>query len=380
MAVYQDKDKNGKVIKTKDGRSWYFRLYKDGKQYQSKKYKKKEEAEDEEALFLLKRDNPLYKPFSVIARGYFEELKKSKKESTFYTYEKDYNKHIKSYFEKYNNISSIGISIIRDWSEEMEKKKLSVAFLNKIRNILKGIFDYAIRNFNLENNPVVTYGTFKTKNDKIITDEEKLRYITYNEFNQFITFVDDDLWNTFFTFAYYTGCRKGEMQALIWKDIDLDNNIISITKTLYEVKNGLKSINSTKNNQNRKIKMSKTLSECMKKYKNKVMTYTDFNEQWFVFGNIKNLSKTSIERYRKKYFDLSGVHEITMHEFRHSHVSLLINEFVKSSKEKNIKIDTTKFFVMMSNRMGHTIPVMQRTYMHLFPTIQDEIVDLLDNL
>ena len=34
MAVYQDKDKNGKIIKTKDGRSWYFRLYKDGKQYQ----------------------------------------------------------------------------------------------------------------------------------------------------------------------------------------------------------------------------------------------------------------------------------------------------------------------------------------------------------
>ena len=59
---------------------------------------------------------------------------------------------------------------------------------------------------------------------------------------------------------------------------------------------------------------------------------------------------------------------------------LLINEFVKFSKEKNIKIDTTKFFVMMSNRMGHTIPIMQRTYMHLFPTIQDEIVDLLDSL
>lgn len=35
---------------------------------------------------------------------------------------------------------------------------------------------------------------------------------------------------------------------------------------------------------------------------------------------------------------------------------------------------------MLSDRMGHTVDVMQRTYMHLFPTIQDEIVDLLDNL
>lgn len=35
---------------------------------------------------------------------------------------------------------------------------------------------------------------------------------------------------------------------------------------------------------------------------------------------------------------------------------------------------------MMSNRMGHTIQIMQKTYMHLFPTIQDEIVEILDNL
>lgn len=380
MAVYQDKDKNGKVIKTKDGRSWYFRAYKNGKQFESKKYLTKQQAIDEEASFILKRDNPLYKPFSIIAKGYFEELKKSKKESTYYTYEKDYNKHIKDFFEKYKNISSININVIRDWFVEMENKKLSVSFLNKVRNILKGIFDYAIRNFNLENNPVTIYGTFKEKNDKIITDEEKLRYITFDEFNKFISYVNDKLWNTFFTFAYYTGCRKGEIQALTWKDIDFDNSIISITKTLYEVKNGIKSINSTKNNQNRKIKMSKVLIDCMKNYKNEVMKYTDFNENWFVFGNTKNLSKTTIERYRKYYFNKSGVREITMHEFRHSHVSLLINEYVKASKEKNIKIDTTKFFVMMSNRMGHTIEVMQRTYMHLFPTIQDEIVDLLDNL
>ena len=64
-----------------------------------------------------------------------------------------------------------------------------------------------------------------------------------------------------------------------------------------------------------------------------------------------------------------------MHEFRHSHVSLLANEYLKSGQT-----DTAKFFVMMSNRMGHSIQVMQDTYMHLFPSVQDEIVDLLDNL
>lgn len=35
---------------------------------------------------------------------------------------------------------------------------------------------------------------------------------------------------------------------------------------------------------------------------------------------------------------------------------------------------------MMANRMGHSIEVMQTTYMHLFPSIQDEIEELLDEL
>ena len=87
------------------------------------------------------------------------------------------------------------------------------------------------------------------------------------------------------------------------------------------------------------------------------------------------MPSTNIDRHKHKYFELSGVREITIHEFRHSHVSLLINEYLKSGQT-----DTAKFFVMMSNRMGHTIEVMQKTYMHLFPTVQDEIVDLLDNL
>ena len=103
--------------------------------------------------------------------------------------------------------------------------------------------------------------------------------------------------------------------------------------------------------------------------------YTDFSEKWFVFGGPSYLPLTTIDRYKHKYFEISGINEITIHEFRHSHVSLLINEYLKSGQT-----DTAKFFLMMADRMGHSVRVMQDTYMHLFPTIQDEIVNLLDNL
>lgn len=379
--IYNEKDKNKW---TKDGRHWYFKAYyKDINNKPQKKVSKmfltRKEAEIAELTFKTKIKNPSLIKFSIIANDYFDSLEKIRKKATIYTYKKDYKNHIAPYFNSYY-INDISVNIIRNWADKEDKKTISTAYKNKIYNILCGVFDHAIKNYGFKDNPARIYGTFQEKNDKVIKDEDRLRYITYDEFKIFISNVSISLWKVFFTFAYYTGCRRGEIQALTWNDIDFTTNDISINKTLYEEVKGSIQITSTKNNLNRKIKMSKTLKDCLLGYKKEVMNYADFSTNWFVFGNTRHLAKTTIARYKHKYFSLCSVKEITMHEFRHSHVSLLINEYVKTSKDKNMKIDTAKFFLMMSNRMGHTIQVMQDTYMHLFPTIQDEIVDLLDNL
>lgn len=376
MAIYNEKNKNKW---TKDGRHWYFVVYyKDFagnvKQKWSKMYKTKTEAEQEEALFLLKRDNPINKSFSLVAKDYFEELNKIRKESTISTYKQSYKKHIEPYFRNFN-INDIKVSTINNWKLELTKKGLKIASLNKIYNVLKEIFNFAMRNYGLENNPVIITGRFQEKNDIIIKDEERLRYITYDQFNKFISVIDDLMWRTFFIFLYYTGMRKGEVLALTWKDIDFNNNEIIVNKTLYSKLKGKYTITSTKNNLNRKIKMSKTLKEQLLLYKQEMMKYTDYNNSWFVFGCSRFLPITNIDRYKNYYFKLAELEPITIHEFRHSHVSLLINEYIKSGQT-----DTTKFFLMMSDRMGHTIDVMQKIYLHLFPTIQNEIVDILDNL
>ena len=85
MAVYKDKNK------TKDGRAWYFKVYKDKKAYKSKRYLTKTEAKEEEALFLLKRDNPHRKPFVLIAKDYFDNLSQVRKESTMFSYKNLYS-------------------------------------------------------------------------------------------------------------------------------------------------------------------------------------------------------------------------------------------------------------------------------------------------
>ena len=371
MAIFKDKNK------TKDGKCWYFAAYKkdfngDNKLHKSKRYLTKTEAQQAERIFLMKRDNPINKPFCLVGDAYFEDISKYRKESTIFTYKKAYNKHIRDYFGT-SNINTLTVPIVKNWHEKMQNMGYGVRYLNKLHNILKNIFNYAMVNFGLDFNPEDIIGTFKETNDKVIPDEEKIRYITYEQFSKFISVIDNITWKTFFMFLYYTGMRKGEVQALTWNDIK-DNEII-VNKTLSVKTSDDYKITSTKNNLNRKIKMSKSLIEQLTQYKNEMKKYSDFSNKWFIFGCSRFLPQTSIDRYKNYYFNLAGIDPITIHEFRHSHVSLLINEYLKSGQT-----DTTKFFIMMSARLGHSIPVMQKTYMHLFDSVQDEIVDILDNL
>ncbi len=382
MAVYNEKNKSKW---TKDGRHWYYvKNYKDNlgktKYYKSKMFLTRKEAEYDENIFINKNNYSTLAKFNIVGIKYFEEYQKKRKESSYESYLYAYNKHILPYFNDYY-INNINIPIIKNWMLEVEKQGYSVNYLNKLYNILKNIFNYAMINYNLESNLLSVIGRFETKNDKIVQDKDKLRYITLNQFNQFISYVDDPLWNTFFYFLFYTGCRKGEVLALKWTDIDFNDKMILINKTLY-YKHSKGTETSTKTGQNRKIKMSKTLEQKLKYYKELAMNYADFNNSWYIFGNSRFLAPATIDRKKHEYFEKADMleNEITIHEFRHSHVSLLINEYVKNSKEKNMKVDATKFFLMMSDRMGHTVEVMRKTYLHLLPSVQDEIVDLLDNL
>ena len=359
---------------TKDGRCYYFRKSKNNKQYTSKKYKTREECEKALSMFILKNDNPINIKFDLIANEYFEDLKIKKKLSTYYSYHTIYTKSIYPYF-KSKYINKITIKEINKWKDTMSFKNYALSHLNNLYSLLNSIFKFACKNYSIPFNPVPIVGRFEKKNDEIIEDKEKLRYITLNDFNKFINVIDNSLWKTFFIFAFYTGMRKGEIQALNWNDIDFNKKEIKVNKTLSSKTNATFKITNTKNTHNRVIKMSNTLFNYLLAYKKEQINYIDFKDSWFVFGGPIHLSSTTIDRYKHHYFEMSGVNEITMHEFRHSHVSLLINEYIKSGQT-----DTSKFFVMMSDRMGHTIDVMQKTYMHLFPAVQDEIVNLLDNL
>ena len=362
MSIEKDK------VKTRDGRQYYFRVMINGRSYKSKRYLTREEARKEEAQYILKHKHPNRASFEVVGDSYFKFLSTYCKYSTTYTYIKDYSKHIYPYFAR-KDIFSINILDYNNWYDIMAKKGLKAKYLNKINSLLKNIFQFAVQNYDLEYNPVVK--TFKENHSEIKTD--KIRYITKNEFDRFISVADDPMYKLLFEFLFYTGARIGEVICLTWNDINLERKYVSITKTLYKIHNNTPTSNKT--NTNRQIYLNDSLVDNLTRYKASRMVYKDFSNNWYIFGDVNTLSTTQIQRKKHQYFVKSGVNEITIHEFRHSHVSNIVDMYLKSGNT-----DSTKFFIMMSQRLGHTIPVMQRTYLHLFPNTQDDLVKMLNNL
>ena len=113
---------------------------------------------------------------------------------------------------------------------------------DKIHALNKRILQYGVVlqviPTNPANNVVLPRNTQKDKKDKV-------KHFNNDELKQFLTYLDSldnskyknyyDI--TLYKFLLATGCRVNEALALSWSDIDLDNSVVHITKTLnYEMK------------------------------------------------------------------------------------------------------------------------------------------------
>ena len=77
------------------------------------------------------------------------------------------------------------------------------------------------------------------------------------------------------------------------------------------------------------------------------------------------LSKSQLSRAMKRGSEKAGVKRIRIHDLRHSHVSLLIDMGFSA--------------VAIADRMGHESSDITFRYAHLFPNVQDDMADGLDN-
>ena len=127
-------------------------------------------------------------------------------------------------------------------------------------------------------------------------------------------------------------------------------------------------INTPKTNKSiRQVKLDDELISKLNELKEFYKGFVDFNDDWFIFGWLNPLSPSTIGRKKDKYCKLAEVKKIRIHDFRHSHASLLLS--------MNVPI------TVISERLGHSdINMTLNTYSHMIPKDEDKAVNILNQI
>jgi len=348
----------------------------------SKKFATKQKAQEAERQFLLNiKEDRIDITFEEMYQQYIDYAEESIKESTKHCKNNRMNLHILAFFGKMN-IHSITVNSVLAWKSKINKatynngKKYSVSYKQSLFKELNVALKYGVDFCGLKENVASKTKTFRDRNEEVIADDEKIRYITPVQYNLFSNVIENIVYKAFFAFLYYMGVRKGEAQALTWKDVTWDASQVRIIKTITnktdEVdENGIRyKITNTKNRKNRTIKMPSLLKNMMLELYKYYSDYEGFNDKWFVFGGYRHLPSQTIDNHKDKYFALVEkncgvkINRITNHEFRHSHASYLIS--------KGVRVE------LIARRLGDTVAVVLDVYAHLFPEVEDEIIHVLE--
>lgn len=373
MPQYQEKNKS-KLPKS--GYSWYYRcyytdMYGNRKQKQSKMYPSKSLAKEAEMDFLTKTrttDEVDYNiMFKYVFNKWLEYKLKKVKITTWYKIEKALKKHILEYFKSYK-LHCIKEKDINSFSYELKNKKLSIRYINRILGYLQEILSYASVNYGYNIKISNNITKFRDDSPKENLKDSETNFLTLDEFEKLIINTDDEYYELIYTFFYKTGIRLGEFLSLKWKDVDFINKTIKINKSLSKdcPQKGTIIVKPKTNNSIRLVDIDDELTTMLLKYQETQKKIYGYNENWFIFGGIKEMSPTTMRRYLAKHLKKANIKKITIHGFRHSHVSLLINLGCDSRD--------------VAERIGDTVQVVEKTYYHMFPKKKKETVTKLNLL
>ena len=351
MPAYKD-EKTGK---------WFAKFYYTNWQGIKKQKWKRGFATKKEALgferdFLEKQSANPDMTFQNLYEIYMEDMAARLKQSTLLTKKAVLQTHILPFFGS-KPINEIKASDVRRWQAKLmsSPNNYSQTYLKKINTELNSIINYAKRFYDLNTNPCGKAGTIgKAK-------AEEMDYWTYDEYIAFREGVKDkSLSYICFEVLYWTGMREGELLALSPADIDLDNKTISINRTYQRIE-GKDVFTSPKTRKSkRKIPIPDFLCQELSDYiQSRYMLDTD--ERLFP------VTKSYLSHEMIRGCKNTGVKKIRIHDIRHSHASLLINQGCDA--------------LMLADRLGHEkVSTTLNTYSHLFPHKQQELVHSLESL
>lgn len=255
-------------------------------------------------------------------------------------------------------------------------KALTPATIHRIHNVLHSALEQALKN-NLINRNISNAVTLPRETKKEIT------VLSIEEQKKFLLTLDDERLKCAFIVEIASGVRLGELLALRWADVDLNENTISIKHSIRRTKNFDDSIDtstslmfSTPKTKAgiRIIPLPPSAIEELKEHKKrqneeKMANRIIYEDNDLVFCS--ELGRLIDPRHFTKIFyriiKKAGLNHFNFHVFRHTYATRLleVNEHPKVVQEL----------------LGHSdITLTLNTYSHVMPDIKKSAAEKIDFL
>ena len=305
-----------------------------------------------------KKPVPTFKEYSEKwLDGY---VKINLRESTFDEYESVLRNHVLPAFKK-EKIDSITRGDIRDLLLSKYSGGLSQKRVLLIKDVISGVLNYALDEEIIKTNPTsgITKRLFPKSgtNKKTISEKD---VFTKEEIDLLLDTCEADYpqYYSFFLMAARTGLRLGELLALRWSDVDLENGFLWIRRSYRRGR-----FTKPKNGKIRKVEMSDQLVEVLtSQLKGRLKEVSELVHQ----NNGKIMEQNFI---RKEYFrilDKAKVRRIKLHGLRHAFCTHLLSAGV------------SPYYV--SQQAGHSsISITCDVYGSWISTDENRHVNLLDS-
>ncbi len=268
-------------------------------------------------------------------------------------------------------LDKLDTAILQKWKLTIGQRDVKITTKRNSYKEFRALLNYAVKMDYIARNPLLKVGDFK----EIYFEkpQDTLHYYTPEQFKKYIKVaskycdtLNDYAYYVFFNIAFYTGLRKGEINALKWSDID--DNIIHVRRSIAQkLKEGDMETPPKNRTSYRDVQIPRQLVILLKEHKERQQKEKRFTDDFRVCGGYTTLRDSSIENRNKRFAAEADLPHIRIHDFRHSHASLLANEGINIQE--------------IARRLGHAkIEMTWNTYSHLYPREEERAIKVLEKI
>ncbi len=289
-----------------------------------------------------------------LSQTYFLAVRNQIKDSTIYDAQNIFKLFILPTF-KNHQLKDLTKQELSKWQDELWATKnprtneyYSYKYLSKIRTFFSSFLTWCE-----ERNEGFVNLLLSVKKPKRRISKTQMQFWTRDEFEKFISVVDNQTYKTLFTMLFFTGRRKGEVLALSPTDIKPNEIVFNKSLTRKTLDSSHFKITSTKAEKS-------AVSLICTPLKKELSNYTVPKGQFF-FGGDKPIAENTLTKVFNRYCTLANVKQIRIHDLRHSFVSMVVS--------------LGGSIPLVADLISDSIEMVTKTYLHLYDIDKKAVIN-----